>query len=87
MPKMSMTMETGEVVGWSVSVGDTIAAGDVVCEVHTDKVDMEVESPPSTAPSSRSIVESGMVDVGAPIGWVEGEDDWRLRRPAGRPPA
>ena len=29
MPKMSMTMETGELIGWSVSEGDTIKSGDV----------------------------------------------------------
>ncbi|MGZ5399377.1 MAG: biotin/lipoyl-containing protein, partial [Nocardioides sp.] len=44
MPKMSMTMTEGEVATWHASVGDEVAIGDVVCEVMTDKVDMEVES-------------------------------------------
>ena len=44
MPKMSMTMTEGEVASWMVKVGDEVAVGDVVCEVMTDKVDMEVES-------------------------------------------
>ena len=74
MPKMSMTMTEGEVASWSRSVGDEIAVGDVVCEVMTDKVDMEVES--TVAGTLVEItVESGMAEVGAPIGWVEGEDD------------
>ncbi|MFV0405405.1 MAG: dihydrolipoamide acetyltransferase family protein [Propioniciclava sp.] len=74
MPKMSMTMTEGEMGPWQVDVGDVIAAGDVVCEVLTDKVDMEVEST-----VSGTVVEivhrEGLVPVGDPIAWVEGEDD------------
>ena len=44
MPKMSMTMETGTLVEWSVKVGDTVNDGDLLCVVTTDKVDMDVES-------------------------------------------
>jgi pyruvate dehydrogenase E2 component (dihydrolipoamide acetyltransferase) len=74
MPKMSMTMTEGEVSSWLAKVGDDIAVGDVVCEVMTDKVDMEVES---TAAGTlvEITVESGMVAVGEPIGYLEGEDD------------
>lgn len=73
MPKMSMTMTEGEVSEWMVSVGDTVEEGDVICEVLTDKVDMEVESPASGVISS-IVVESGTVDVGTPIGYIEGDD-------------
>jgi pyruvate dehydrogenase E2 component (dihydrolipoyllysine-residue acetyltransferase) len=74
MPKMSMTMTEGEVSSWLTKVGDEIAVGDVVCEVMTDKVDMEVES---TAAGTlvEITVESGMVAVGEPIGYLEGEED------------
>lgn len=72
MPKMSMTMTEGEVAGWLVKVGDVIAEGDVVAEVMTDKVDMEVESTVSGT-LTEIAVESGTVAVGDPIGWVEGE--------------
>ena len=74
MPKMSMTMTEGDVSTWLVKVGDTIAEGDVVAEVMTDKVDMEVESTVSGV-LVEIVHESGTVDVGEPIGWVEGEDD------------
>ncbi|RYC14086.1 dihydrolipoamide acetyltransferase family protein [Nocardioides zhouii] len=73
MPKMSMTMTEGEVSEWMVRVGDEVAEGDVVCEVMTDKVDMEVEST-VTGVLVEIVVESGMATVGEPIGWVEGED-------------
>jgi pyruvate dehydrogenase E2 component (dihydrolipoamide acetyltransferase) len=73
MPKMSMTMTEGEVSSWTVKVGDEITDGDIVCEVMTDKVDMDVESPVSGT-LVEIVVESGVVAVGEPIGWVEGED-------------
>ena len=73
MPKMSMTMTEGEVSEWMVNTGDEITEGDVVCEVMTDKVDMEVESTVSGT-LVEIVVASGMAAVGEPIGWVEGED-------------
>ena len=45
MPKMSMTMEEGELLAIRVNVGDTVKSGDVLFDVATDKIDMEVESP------------------------------------------
>ena len=45
MPKMSMTMETGELINFHVAVGDQVKSGDVLFEVMTDKIDMEVEAP------------------------------------------
>ena len=45
MPKMSMTMEVGELIVFLVKVGDSVKAGDALFEVMTDKIDMEVESP------------------------------------------
>jgi pyruvate dehydrogenase E2 component (dihydrolipoamide acetyltransferase) len=74
MPKMSMTMTEGEVATWMAKVGDEVSVGDVVCEVMTDKVDMEVESTASGT-LVEIVAESGMVDVGQPIAWLEGEDD------------
>jgi pyruvate dehydrogenase E2 component (dihydrolipoamide acetyltransferase) len=74
MPKMSMTMTEGEVSSWLAKVGDVIAVGDVVCEVMTDKVDMEVEST-NSGTLVEIVAESGTVAVGEPIAWLEGEDD------------
>lgn len=75
MPKMSMTMTEGEVAVWFAHIGDEVAVGDVVCEVMTDKVDMEVESTVAGT-LVEIVVESGMVEVGEPIAWVEGDDDF-----------
>ena len=73
MPKMSMTMTEGEVSTWLVKVGDHIDEGDVIAEVMTDKVDMEVESTHSGT-LAEIAVEEGMVAVGEPIGYLEGDE-------------
>ncbi len=44
MPRLSDTMEEGNIVGWLKNVGDTVEPGDVLAEVETDKATMELES-------------------------------------------
>ncbi len=44
MPRMSDTMEEGNIVGWLKQVGDEVEPGDVLAEVETDKATMELES-------------------------------------------
>lgn len=44
MPRMSDTMEEGNIVAWLKKVGDKVEAGDVLAEVETDKATMELET-------------------------------------------
>ena len=44
MPRLSDTMEEGNIVGWQKKVGDKVAPGDILAEVETDKATMELES-------------------------------------------
>jgi len=44
MPRLSDTMEEGNIVGWMRKVGDKVEPGDVLAEVETDKATMELES-------------------------------------------
>ncbi len=44
MPRLSDTMEEGNIVGWQKSVGDKVSPGDILAEVETDKATMELES-------------------------------------------
>lgn len=44
MPRMSDTMEEGNIVAWLKKVGDSVEVGDVLAEVETDKATMELES-------------------------------------------
>jgi pyruvate dehydrogenase E2 component (dihydrolipoamide acetyltransferase) len=44
MPKLGLTMETGTIEKWLKKEGDKIGEGDILFEVMTDKVSLEVES-------------------------------------------
>src|ERR1700757_5222810 len=44
MPKLSDTMTEGTLLRWVKKVGDTVAVGDVLAEVETDKATMEMEA-------------------------------------------
>lgn len=44
MPKAGMAMETGKIVRWLKNEGDNIEAGEILLEIETDKVNMEVEA-------------------------------------------
>ncbi|MGI6113282.1 MAG: dihydrolipoamide acetyltransferase family protein [Mahellales bacterium] len=44
LPKMSDTMDTGQITKWLVKEGDFIKKGEPVFEMQTDKVNLEVES-------------------------------------------
>ncbi len=44
MPALSPTMTEGKLAKWHVKVGDTVKAGQVICEIETDKATMEVEA-------------------------------------------
>lgn len=75
MPKMSMTMEEGTLTEWSVAEGDTVAKGDVVAIVMTDKVDMEVESAAAGTVVKLLVGEGDVVPVGEPIAMVSSEEE------------
>ncbi len=44
LPRLGNTVESCILVDWKVAVGDTVAEGDVIAEVETDKAVMEVEA-------------------------------------------
>jgi len=44
LPKMSDTMDTGQITKWLVKEGDFIKKGDPIFEMQTDKVNLEVEA-------------------------------------------
>jgi pyruvate dehydrogenase E2 component (dihydrolipoamide acetyltransferase) len=44
MPRLSDTMEEGNIVSWLKKEGDGVVPGDILAEVETDKATMELES-------------------------------------------
>jgi pyruvate dehydrogenase E2 component (dihydrolipoamide acetyltransferase) len=75
MPKLSMTMEEGELISWVRHEGDQVRAGDVIAEVNSDKVEMEVESPADGTLVRLAAAEGEVVPVGAPIATLETESE------------
>jgi len=77
MPALSPTMEEGTLAKWLVKVGDTVASGDVMAEIETDKATMEFEAVDEGV-IAEILIEEGTegVKVGAVIArlTVEGEE-------------
>ncbi len=44
MPNLGHDIEIGKIVAWVKKIGDTVARGDVIAEVETEKVTLEVEA-------------------------------------------
>ena len=44
MPALSPTMNDGNLIKWCKNEGDTIAIGDIIAEIETDKATMEFEA-------------------------------------------
>ncbi len=73
MPKLSDNMEEGTVIRWLVSAGDSIAEGDPIAEVETDKADVEIEAE-SGGVVGEIVVEAGSsAAVGAVIARLDGD--------------
>ena len=76
MLALSPTMETGLIARWKKAEGDKVAAGDVLCEVETDKAVMDYESP-ADGVLLKIVLEAGSsASIGDLIGIVgqTGED-------------
>jgi pyruvate dehydrogenase E2 component (dihydrolipoamide acetyltransferase) len=61
MPSLGADMEDGTLLAWKVAVGDTIAKGNIVGLVETQKATMEIES------FSDGIVEALLVEPGTKV--------------------
>lgn len=68
MPALSPTMTEGKLAKWHVKVGDAVKAGQVICEIETDKATMEVEAV-DEGTVAQILVQEGTegVAVNAPI--------------------
>ncbi|CCG80729.1 Dihydrolipoyllysine-residue acetyltransferase component of pyruvate dehydrogenase complex, mitochondrial [Taphrina deformans PYCC 5710] len=77
MPALSPTMTQGNIGTWQKNAGDSIAPGDVLVEIETDKAQMDFEFQEEGF-IAKVLLESGSKDVpvGSPIAiLVENEDD------------
>jgi len=75
LPRLGQGMEAGTITKWLKSEGDTVAKGEPLFEIDTDKVTQEVESDYEGVLLKIELPE-GEAPVGQTIGWIgrRGED-------------
>jgi len=70
LPRLGQGMESGVIVRWLKQEGDSIAKGEPLYELDTDKVTQEVEAEVDGV-LQKIVVAEGEVDVGATIAVIE----------------
>ena len=71
MPRLSDTMEEGAISTWRKQPGDTVAIGDVLVEIETDKAVMEYEAYQPGTLAEILVPEGQNADIGAPIALLD----------------
>jgi pyruvate dehydrogenase E2 component (dihydrolipoyllysine-residue acetyltransferase) len=69
IPRLGMTMQEATLLEWVVPDGATVAAGDVLYRIETDKVETDCEAPVSGT-VRQTVSAGGVHPVGAVIGEI-----------------
>ncbi len=75
MPALSPTMTTGNIGTFHKKVGDSVQAGDVLCEIETDKAQMDFEVQ-EEGYLAKILIPEGTKD--AEVGKVKHEKELRM---------
>jgi pyruvate dehydrogenase E2 component (dihydrolipoamide acetyltransferase) len=75
MPKMGYDMEEGTLLRWRKSEGDAVARGDILAEIETGKVSIEIEAFDEGVLRAIVVKEGETVPVGAPIAVIGSADE------------
>src|SRR5918996_490944 len=96
MPQMGVSVAEGTILEWRKRAGDWIEADETICDVTTDKVDVEIPSP-ATGRVSKILAEPGTtlavgeamaeIDTGAVAGEAHPDESDAEPAQAEAPPA
>ena len=89
MPALSPTMEEGTLAKWLVKEGDSVASGDILAEIETDKATMEFEAVDEGTIAKILVAEgTDEVKVGTVIALIasDGEDSGEVAAAGSRAP-
>ena len=88
MPALELAQESGKVLHWLKSPGDTVTKGEPLVEIETDKVTTEIEAPASGVLGDLTARDGDVVPVGQAIALIFAPDEARSvgRAPAVAPP-
>lgn len=75
MPKVDMDMEAGTIAAWHVEEGASVAKGDALFDIETDKAAMEVESPASGTLRHICAQAGDTARIGDCIAWIFAEGE------------
>ncbi|HZK58380.1 MAG TPA: dihydrolipoamide acetyltransferase family protein [Cryobacterium sp.] len=67
MPRLSDTMEEGELTRWMKKVGDRVQKGDVLAEIETDKATMDLEAFDDGILEQLLVADGTLVPIGQPV--------------------
>src|SRR5262245_49751464 len=81
MPALELAQETGKILRWIKSPGDSVAKGEPLLEIETDKVTVEVEAPASGILRDVTAGVGDVVPVGKTIAVIVAPDEARTRPP------
>jgi pyruvate dehydrogenase E2 component (dihydrolipoamide acetyltransferase) len=70
MPALELAQETGKVLHWLKSPGDTVTKGEPLVEIETDKITVEVEAPASGVLREVTAAAGDVVPVGKTIALI-----------------
>jgi pyruvate dehydrogenase E2 component (dihydrolipoamide acetyltransferase) len=88
MPSLGADMSAGTLAKWRVAVGDTVAQGDIIAEVETDKGIIEVEVFESGVVTELLVAEGERVPVGTALAGIgQAADAHQKAGPAPEPGA
>ena len=82
MPQLGETVAEGTVAAWHKNVGDTIAKNEILLDVETDKVSMEIPAPKAGVVSEIRVPAGETVDVGTVLAIILGEGESAAPQPA-----
>ncbi|MBT3991995.1 MAG: dihydrolipoyllysine-residue succinyltransferase [Rhodospirillaceae bacterium] len=75
MPQMGETVAEGTLTVWHKKVGDTVSSSDVLFEIGTDKVEMEVPALADGVLTEILVAEGDTVAVGTKLAVIQGEGE------------
>ena len=75
MPKMGDTMEEGKILRWIKKEGDPVKKGEMLAEVETDKVNIEIEAFSSGMLRKILVSEGNSAPIGAAIALIGAADE------------
>jgi pyruvate dehydrogenase E2 component (dihydrolipoamide acetyltransferase) len=70
MPALEMAQETGKIISWLKKEGDSIAKGEPLAEIETDKVVLELEASADGVLAGVTAGAGDVVQVGRTIAWI-----------------